>query len=195
MAFIEFPAEERTDLVPAVDSTMALSTTVKKGDVPKVTARATTASPASFDPKWVLKLSLLVVVDVVDTNSDSAVAIVTLLEPSLVRIVVASEEMDVGRITDIRLGISEEAVDENNLLWRSSLHNLGIIVSVRLIGLGLILSHSSAAFLVVSEDMMLFIVCCILCYLITNLVSKFYYDQQMLLLLPTKSKIQLVEKE
>ena len=179
MAFIEFPAEERTEVVPAVDSTMALSTTVKKGDVPKVTARATKASPASFCPKWVLKLPLLGLVDVVDTNSDSAVAGVTLLVPCPVRIFVASDTMDVGRMTEIRLGISEEAADENNFLWRSSLHSLGIIVSVRLIGLVLILSHSSAAFLVVSEDMMLFIPCCMLCFLI-GLVSSFSMINQLL---------------
>jgi hypothetical protein len=152
-------------LVPAVDSTMALSTTVKKGDVPKVTARATRVSPASFDPKWELKLMLLlvVVVEIVGTYSDSVVAIVTLLATGLVRIAVASEAMAVGRMTEIRLGISDGAVDANNLVWRSSLHNLGIIVSVRLGGLCFILSHSSAVFLVVSEDMVVvFILFCVI---------------------------------
>jgi hypothetical protein len=152
MDFIEFAAEARIDFVPAVDSTIALSTTVRKGDTPNVTETATNASPASFDPRWVLLL-LTRVVDAAFEVVDSVVAFVTLLSIGRVRIEGALEELAGGRTTEIRLGISEEVVDANNLLWSSSLRNLGIILSVILRGLRFILSHPSDTFLVVSDDM------------------------------------------
>lgn len=61
-----------------------------------------------------------------------------------------------GGIKEIRLGTAEEVA--NNILWRSLLHNLGIIVSVRL-DKGVIRCHCSVVFRLVSEDM-IFLLCC-----------------------------------
>lgn len=71
MVATESLADANRILLPLADSTIALSTTVKKGDTPNVTAVATATSPISLDRKDVeagesTSVFLLVSTDFVD---------------------------------------------------------------------------------------------------------------------------------
>lgn len=152
MLLMELAADLNREFVPAVDSTTALSTTVKKGAVPKVTEIATRKSPASFDAKCV------------DATVSIVVAFATLVAPlaiGLVRIVVVLVLVPSGgAIAEIRLGRLAVDVEANKLLLvrRSSSLHLGIIVSTKLSGwfcISFISSDVVVALRIVVDDMML----------------------------------------